>query len=83
MELCCLYLRRKMSRAVIAERLGGVGVSALSQNRRRLGTKMQKHSRLRKRFQRLKKVLNLDKWPIVQVWPHLLEPNYVPSASNS
>ena len=58
MELWCLYMSRKMSRAATAERIGGTSVSALSRNRKRLGTQMGKDASLRRRFQRSTKVLN-------------------------
>jgi len=50
MEVSCLYLSRKMSRAVIAEKVGGVRVSPLHRNRKRLGAKMGKDASLRKKF---------------------------------
>ena len=58
MEVSCLYLSRKMSRAVIAEKVGGVRISPLHRNRKRLRRKIQKDSPLRRRVQRLTKVFN-------------------------
>ena len=40
MEQCCFYLSRKMALFEIARRLGSVAVSAFSQNRRRLSSRM-------------------------------------------
>ena len=58
MELSCLCLARKMSLAAIGRELGGVTVSALSQNRGRLAAKMGDDKHLRERFEKLKKALN-------------------------
>ena len=60
MEVSGLYLSRKMSRAVIAEKVGGVRGSPLHRNRKRLWAKMGKGASLRKVLE-IKKVLNRDK----------------------
>jgi len=53
MELCCVYLARKMSFAEIGRKLGGVSVAALTQNRKRLSSRMEDDPGLRHRFQKL------------------------------
>jgi hypothetical protein len=58
MELCRLCLARKKSLLEIGRELGGVSVSALSQNRARLATKMKRDPRLKKRFERLRAALH-------------------------
>lgn len=60
MELSRLCFARKKILLEIGQDLGGVGVSALSQNRARLMAKMEKDPDLRKKFERLRKVLRLD-----------------------
>ena len=50
MELCRLYLTKEMSLTEIGRKLGGVSGSALSQNKKRLETSLQKHPFLRKIF---------------------------------
>jgi len=57
MELCCFYLSRKMTLSEIARRLGNVTVSAFSQNRRRLSSRMAEDAELRKHFEDIKKAL--------------------------
>ena len=57
MELCCVYLARKMSFAEIGERVGGVSVAALSQNRKRLRSRMKRDPQLRAHFERLIQIL--------------------------
>jgi putative transposase len=58
MELCRLCLARKKSLLEIGRELGGVSVSALSQNRARLTTKMKRDPRLQEHFERLRHALN-------------------------
>ncbi len=58
MELSCLHLVRRMSLAVIGRELGGVSVSALSQNRSRLAERMKDDRQLRQRFQKLERALS-------------------------
>jgi len=52
-ELCRLYLTRRMSHAEIGRRLGGLSVSALSQNRKRLELKMRDDHGLQQSFLKL------------------------------
>jgi len=52
-ELCRLYLTRRMSHAEIGRRLGGLSVSALSQNRKWLEAKMRDDHGLRQSFLKL------------------------------
>ena len=52
-ELCRLYVTRRMSHAEIGRRLGGLSVSALSQNRKRLEAKMRDDHGLRQSFYKL------------------------------
>jgi putative transposase len=58
MELCRLCLARKKRLVEIARELGGVSVSALSQSRARLTTKMKRDPRLQEQFERLRAALN-------------------------
>lgn len=58
MELCCLFLSKRMSLSEIGRRLGNVSVAALSQNRKRLAARMRKVAKLRKGFEELKTVLS-------------------------
>lgn len=58
MELCRLYLTRKMNLAEIGRKLGGISVAALGQNKKRLAAKMWDDRHLQESFQRLKKVWN-------------------------
>jgi len=53
MELCCFYLARKMSLARVGRKLGDVSVAALTQNRKRLLSRMENDPDLRRRFQKL------------------------------
>jgi hypothetical protein len=57
MELCRVHLSRRMSFAEIGRRLGGISVSALSQNKKRLEASLRKHPHLRETLQGLSKVL--------------------------
>jgi putative transposase len=57
MELCSMYLVRKMSLAGIGRKLGGVSVSALSQNRKRLSSRIEADPKLRAHFMKLIKIL--------------------------
>jgi REP element-mobilizing transposase RayT len=57
MELSCLYIVRDMSFEEIGRRLGGVSVSALSQNRNRLAARMKDNKQLRERFEKLERSL--------------------------
>jgi hypothetical protein len=52
-ELCRLYLTRRMNHAEIGRRLGGLSLSALSQNRKRLEAKMRDDHGLRDSFYKL------------------------------
>jgi hypothetical protein len=54
MELCCLYLSRKMSFSEIGRELGELSVAALSQNRKRLAAKMRRDEGLRGHFEDLR-----------------------------
>jgi len=56
MEVCCLYLSRKMSFSEIGRELGEVSVAALSQNRKRLAAKMRRDEGLRGHFSDLRGV---------------------------
>ncbi|MBU0999750.1 transposase [Patescibacteria group bacterium] len=58
MELCRVHLSRKMNFAEIGRRLGGISVSAISQNKKRLEASLRKDSRLRESLQRLSKGLD-------------------------
>jgi putative transposase len=53
MELCRLYLVRSLSLKQIGKELGGVGVSAISQNVMRLSLRMDEDPSLRERFMKL------------------------------
>jgi len=57
MELCRVHLSRRMSFAEIGRRLGGISVSAISQNKKRLEASLRKDSHLRESLQRLSKAL--------------------------
>ena len=57
MELCRVHLSRRMSFAEIGWRLGGISVSAISQNKKRLEESLRKDSHLRESLQRLSKAL--------------------------
>jgi hypothetical protein len=58
MELCRLCLARKKALSEIGRELGGVSVSALSQNRARLARRMNGSPRLKEQFERLKEAFN-------------------------
>ncbi len=58
-ELCQTHLSRKMNLAEIGRRLGGISVSAISQNRKRLEASVRKDSHMRERLQRLSQGLEL------------------------
>jgi hypothetical protein len=53
MELCRAHLSRKMSLAEIGRRLGGISVSAISQNKKRLAASLRKDSRMNEILRRL------------------------------
>ncbi|MGD2127593.1 MAG: transposase, partial [Desulfobacteraceae bacterium] len=57
MELCRLHLSRKMSLAEIGRRLGDVSSAAFSRNKLRLQGKISGNPLLRKRFERLMRIL--------------------------
>lgn len=57
MELCRVHLSGRMSLAEIGRKLGGVGVSAISQNRKRLEASLREDPHLRAILQRLTKGL--------------------------
>jgi len=57
MELCRVHLSRRMSFAEMGRRLGGISVSAISQNKKRLEESLGKDSHLHERFQRLSRGL--------------------------
>ena len=52
-ELSRRYMTRKMSLAAIGKVLGGITVSALSQNKKRLMEKLKKNEELQRRIQNL------------------------------
>ena len=54
LELCRIYLNRKMTLAEIGKNVGDITASVFSRNRARLGEKMEKDSFLRQRFEKLK-----------------------------
>ena len=54
MELCRLYLGRKMTLAEIGRKMENISASAFTQNRKRLTAKMQDDTLLRQRFQKLR-----------------------------
>ena len=56
-ELCRVHLSRRMSSAEIGRRLGGISVSAISQNKKRLEASRRKDPHLRESLQRLSKGL--------------------------
>ena len=58
MELCCIYLARKISLSEIVKKLVGVSAAALSQNRKRLAERMNQNKSLRNQFQKLVTKLN-------------------------
>jgi hypothetical protein len=59
MEFCRLCLARKKGLAgEIGRELGGVSVSALSQNRARLATRMKRDPSLKEHFERLRDAFN-------------------------
>lgn len=53
MEMCCLYLTRKMSLGEIGRRPGDLSVWTLSQNKKRMAAKMRDDYHLRQRFYKL------------------------------
>lgn len=53
MELCRVHLSRKMNFAEIGRKLGGISVSAISQNKKRLEASLRKDTHLRESLQRL------------------------------
>ena len=57
MELCRVHLSGKMNFAEIGRRLGGISVSAISQNKKRLEASLRKDPHLRESLQRLSKGL--------------------------
>ena len=56
LELCRIYLSRKMTLVEIGKSMGDITTSAFSRNRARLGEKREKDSFLRQRFEKLKSV---------------------------
>jgi REP element-mobilizing transposase RayT len=54
MELCRLYLGKKMSLAEMGRKMGNISSSAFTQNRKRLMAKLQNDESLREHFQKLK-----------------------------
>jgi REP element-mobilizing transposase RayT len=61
MELCRVFLVRSMSLKQIGKELGGVGVSAISQNMKRLSLLIKEDPELGKRFVKLRTILrNFD-----------------------
>jgi len=56
-ELSRVCLSRKMSVSAIGEELGGISVSAVSQNAKRLREKLSSNSRMRKIFESIEKSL--------------------------
>ncbi len=59
MELSRRYLTRKLSITEIGGALGGVSISAISQNKRRLEVKRKKDKKLEKKFKKIE--LSLSK----------------------
>jgi chromosomal replication initiation ATPase DnaA len=59
MDLCRVHLSRKMNFAEIGRRLGGISVSAISQNKKRLEASLRKDPHLRESLERLSKGLGL------------------------
>jgi chromosomal replication initiation ATPase DnaA len=57
-ELCRTCLSRKMSMSALGERLGGISVSAISQNSGRLKEKIRKDKRLQRKYYGLMKRIN-------------------------
>jgi putative transposase len=57
MELCRVHLSRKMSLTEIGRRLGGISVSAINQNRKRLEASLRNDPHLQASLQRLAKGL--------------------------
>jgi hypothetical protein len=57
MELCRIYMVKSLSLNQIGKELGGVGVSALSQNMKRLSLAMKKDPKLRDRLNILRATL--------------------------
>ena len=57
MELCCEYLNAGMSMTEIGRELGKVSVAALSHNKRRLHTRMEKNRTIRKLYETVRKGL--------------------------
>jgi hypothetical protein len=57
MELCRIYLARRMRLSDIGRQLGEVGAAALSHNGKRLASKLEEDSRLRKRFEEVSRLL--------------------------
>ena len=61
MDLSCLYLGRKMSLSELGQKLGGVSVAALSQNRRRLAERMIRDKTLQRQFETIKEMVKENK----------------------
>jgi len=61
MDLSCLYLGRKMSLSELGQKLGGVSVAALSQNRRRLAERMIRDKTLQRQFEAIKEMVKENK----------------------
>jgi REP element-mobilizing transposase RayT len=57
MELSCAYLNARLSMTQIARELGNVSVAALSHNKRRLHTRMEKDETIRWMYEEIKKKL--------------------------
>ncbi len=57
MELCRIHLSKKISCAEIGRRLGGISVSAISQNKKRLEASLRQDDHLRGSLERLSKGL--------------------------
>jgi putative transposase len=60
LELCCLYLSRKMNLSQIGRELGEVSGAALSQNRKRLAAKISRDDGLREQFKDLRGVWDFE-----------------------
>lgn len=67
MELCRLYLSRKMSFAEIGQKMGNISASAFTHNRKRLAARMDDEILLRQRFQKLRDIWSLDSQSRVKV----------------
>ena len=54
-ELCRLYIIKEMSLSAIGKYMGGISISAIGQNSKRLREKMQKNKKVQQTFEKLKR----------------------------